>query len=163
MRCMNSMIALLPIVLGMAGADCHHKDWECGMDDECTFYRCVCGDGHAHDWGGCVPNTGCLSAAEVCSNMCGPGIALVSSEPTPTVIGSPECTAFCEKHLTYPCGFPAPCYHEYCIVPVGSCENAVRKRLACLMTDSATWSCQSGALELAGCPYQDVCGDAGAD
>lgn len=107
----------------------------------------------------------CGSAEDNCGGMCENHGGLASATETPTLRGTTECTAVCNKLAAMSCGEDHSCVHRYCDVGSSYCEAAVRESLQCMMTGNATWSCQNGYPSVTGCwPSSSACtSDAGAD
>jgi len=70
-----------------------------------------------------------------------------------TVVGTPECTAFC-MNISDICGPGAHCDDQFfCEIRQGECAASTRARLACSAMNRPT--CFDGGWAIGGCPADD--------
>lgn len=114
----------------------------CTTLDQCNWDRCVCIDGTATDFPGvCLSGLCATGGAAACMNQCAMHGGFASIAARPTVIGSPECNAFCSKIESCP---NANCYaYGHCGVDTEQTEACVRANLACLV-NRETFMCVPG-------------------
>lgn len=144
---------------------------ECSSDDDCPTYECTCSDGA--DWllfGPCWEGACTALNDYECSRQCAlrGGVEHAADIPLPTVVGTQECTDWCERLVAEStrlrCGgfaFESCLPYVDCVIAEGECSASTREHLAC-MAESAEFSCgDDGALyiDTIDCPSSASCAD----
>jgi hypothetical protein len=139
----------------------------CTTSDSCDPSDCACNDGTARQAAGACAGGACMLAPAACAPVCAQNGGVRTAMPAPNVVGSAECTAFCEKALSLGCEAGTSCRPYFnCRVSTGQCPTSVRAELTCDV-EGGTWSCDSfGDWAVAsGCTgaFTSRCQDGGSD
>jgi len=140
----------------------------CSDSMDCPEISCVCVDG--------AKGNGAMCSMHVCSlptSFCDQlychdhgGTQSATETPRETVVGTPECDAFCGRIAALQCpSGPLKCDEKFwCSVRTGECPAAARAHLQC-EADKGTFKCEEqGWSSSSGCStYTELCahGDGG--
>jgi hypothetical protein len=138
---------------GNSGGSCSHGN-------DCPTWDCTCNSGSTVGLSECI--NGVCGDQSICDSACKNNGGVKSVTEAPSVKGTPECTAFCQKIASLGCG---SCDQSFwCTVGPHECPDAKRAQLQCKV-DTGTWKCagQGGWTESDSCSTAECGPDGGTD